>query len=60
MNLLTSDKLNNYLSDIDKQAEDMFFRMVKEMAENQGVTEQLRNLFFNEYKRQLENVATTS
>ncbi len=42
MNLLTSDKLNNYLSDIDKQAEDMFFRMVKEMAENQGVTEQLK------------------
>lgn len=42
MNLLTSGKLNNYLSDIDKQAEDMFFRLVKEMAEKQGVTERLK------------------
>lgn len=42
MNLLTSSKLNNYLSDIDKQAEDMFLRLVKEMAEKQGVTEQLK------------------
>lgn len=42
MNLLTSSKLNNYLSDIDKQAEDMFIRLVKEMAEKQGVNEQLK------------------
>lgn len=42
MNLLTSGKLNNYLSDIDKQAEDMFIRLVKEMAEKQGVTERLK------------------
>ncbi len=28
-NLLTSGKLNNYLADIDKQAEDMFLRVVK-------------------------------
>ena len=42
MNLLTSGKLNNYLSDIDKRAEDMFFRLVKEMEEKQGVTERLK------------------
>ena len=42
MNLLTSGKLNNYLADIDKQAEDMFSRLVKEMAEKQGITEQLK------------------
>lgn len=42
MNLLTSGKLNNYLSNIDKQAEDMFIRLIKEMAENQGVTERLK------------------
>ena len=42
MNLLTSGKLNNYLSDIDKQAEDMFIRLVKEMAEKQDVTERLK------------------
>ena len=42
MNLLTSGKLNNYLSDIDKQAEDMFIRLIKEMAEKQGVNERLK------------------
>lgn len=42
MNLLTSGKLNDYLADIDKQAEDMFFRLVKQMAEREGVTEQLK------------------
>ena len=36
-NLLTSGKLNSYLSDIDKQAEDMFSRLVNEMAKKQGV-----------------------
>ena len=42
MNLLTSGKLSSYLADIDKQAEDMFFRLVKQMAEREGVTEQLK------------------
>ena len=41
-NLLTSSKLNSYLADIDKQAEDMFLRLVKQMAEREGVTEQLK------------------
>ena len=41
-NLLTSGKLNGYLADIDKQAEDMFFRLVKQMAEREGITEQLK------------------
>ena len=42
LNLLTSGKLNGYLSDLDKQAEDMFSRLVKQMAECEGVTEQLK------------------
>lgn len=42
LNLLTSCQLNSYLADVDKQAEDMFFRLVKEYAERQGVTEQLK------------------
>ena len=42
MNLLTSGKPNSYLAEIDKQAEDMFLRLVKQMAANQGVTEQLK------------------
>ena len=41
-NLLTSGRLNEYLASIDEQAEDMFFRLVKEYADRQGVTEQLK------------------
>lgn len=41
-NLWTSCKLTVYLADIDKQAEDMFFRLVKQLAEKEGVTEQLK------------------
>ena len=41
-NLLTSGKLNGYLADFDKQAEDMFSRLVKQMAEREFVTEQLK------------------
>lgn len=40
--LLTSGKLNGYLADIERQAEEMFLRLVKQMAEAEGVTEQLR------------------
>ena len=42
LNLLTNGKLNGYLADIDKQAEDMFLRLVKQMAESEGVTEQFK------------------
>ena len=42
INLLTSGKLNEHLADIDKQAEDMFSRLVKQLAEREGVTEQLK------------------
>ena len=42
LNLLTSGKLNGYLADIDKQAEDMLSRLVKQMAEREGVTEKLK------------------
>ena len=42
LNLLTSGKLNEYLADIDKQAEDMLTRLVKQMAEREGMTEQLK------------------
>ena len=40
--LLTSGKLNSYIADIDCQAEEMFLRLVKHMAEAEGVTEQLK------------------
>ena len=42
LNLLTSGKLNGYLADLDKQAEEMFSQLVKQMAEREGVTEKLK------------------
>lgn len=41
-NLLTSGKLNNYLANIDRQAEEMFERLVKQMVVAEGITEQLK------------------
>ena len=41
-NLLTSGKLNIYLADIDRQAEEMFERLTRQMAIAEGVTEQLK------------------
>ena len=40
--LLTSGKLNGYLADIDRQAEELFSRLVKQMAEAEGITEHLK------------------
>ena len=42
INLLTSGRLNEYLASVDEQAEDLFSRLVKECADRQGVTEQLK------------------
>ena len=39
---MTSGKLNSYLADIDEQAEEMFSRLVKQMAEKQGISEKLK------------------
>jgi hypothetical protein len=41
-NLLTSCKLDSYLADIDMQAEKMFSRLVKQLAEKENVTEKLK------------------
>lgn len=40
--LLTTGKLNSYLAAIDQQAEEMFLRLVEQMAEREGVTERLK------------------
>ena len=42
INLLTSGKLNSYLADIDRQAEAMFTRLVKQLSEKEGITEALK------------------
>lgn len=41
-NLLTSCKLNSYLADINEQAENLFCRLVKQLAEKENVTEELK------------------
>lgn len=41
-NLLTSGKLNSYLADIEQQAQQLFLRLVKELAEKENVTEGLK------------------
>lgn len=40
--LLTSGKLNSYLADVDRQAEELFSQLVKQVAEAEGVTETLK------------------
>ena len=57
-NLLTSGKLNGYLVDLDKQAEDMFFRLVKQMAEREGVTEQLKANNQMEWVARMNNISS--
>ena len=41
-NLLTSGNLNSYLSDIEQQAQDLFLRLVKDLAEKENITEELK------------------
>lgn len=40
--LLTTGKLNDYLTDLNEQAEAMFSRLVKQLSEKEGVTEALK------------------
>ena len=42
LNLMASGRLNEYLANVDEQAENMFSRLVKEYADRQGVTERLK------------------
>ena len=55
-NLLTSGKLNSYLAKINEQAEDMFFRLVNQIAEREGVTEQLKSENQLEWVRRMNNI----
>ena len=41
-NLLTSGKMSSYLADIEQQAQQLFLRLVKELAEKENVTEELK------------------
>ena len=55
-NLLTSGKLDSYLADIEEQAQQLFLRLVKEYAEKEAVTEQLKAADPMVWVRQMNNI----
>ena len=55
-NLLTSEKLYDYLADIEEQAENMFSRLVNELAEKEYVTEALKAENSMEWVRRMNNI----
>lgn len=55
-NLLTSGKLDSYLADIEEQAQQLFLRLVKELAEKEGVTEQLKAADPMAWVRRMNNI----
>ena len=54
--LLTGGKLNGYLADIDRQAEELFSRLVMKMGEAEGVTEKLKADNQIEWVRRMNNI----
>ena len=55
-NLLTFGKLDSYLADIEEQAQQLFLRLVKEYAEKEAVTEQLKAADPMVWVRQMNNI----
>ena len=55
-NLLTSEKLYDYLADIEEQAENMFSRLVNELAEKENVTEALKEENAMEWVQRMNNI----
>ena len=55
-NLLTSGKLHSHLADTEEQAQQLFLRLVKEYAEKEGVTEQLKATDQMAWGRQMNNI----
>ena len=55
-NLLTSGKLHSHLADTEEQAQQLFLRLVKELAEKEGVTEQLKAADQMAWVRRMNNI----
>ena len=55
-NLLTSCKLTDYLADINEQAENMYQLLIKQVAEKEGVTEQLKAENLMLWIQQMNNI----
>lgn len=56
INLLTNGKLNSYLADIDKQAQERFERLVEDLKQAQGITEQLKAENISEWVGRMNNI----
>lgn len=55
-NLLTSGKLNSYLTDIEQQAQNLFLRLVKDLAEQENVTEELKSTDMMLWVQKMNNI----
>ena len=55
-NLLTSGKLNAYLSDINRQAQERFERLMEDMKKTQGITERLKEESTLEWTGKINNL----
>ena len=55
-NLLTSGKLDSHLADIEEQAQQLFLRLVKELAEKEGITEQLKAIDQMKWVQKMNNI----
>lgn len=56
-NLLTSGKLYSHLADIEEQAKQLFSRLVKQYAEKEGVTEQLKAIDMMLWVQKMNNIS---
>lgn len=55
-NLLTSGKLHSHLADVEEEAQTLFLRLVKQYAEREGVTEQLKAENPTEWVQKMNNI----
>ena len=55
-NLLTSGKLRSHLADVEQEAQNLFLRLVKEYAEQEGLTEQLKVENSTEWVQKMNNI----
>ena len=59
-NLLTSGKLNSYLTDIEQQAQQLFLRLVNDLAEKENVTEELKSTDMMLWVQKMNNIRNRS
>ena len=56
LNMLTTDTLNAHLEEVDRQAEEMFFRLVEQFKKAEGITEQLKANNQMEWIQSMNNI----